>query len=152
MIRFGTDGWRARIGDGFTLHNVRRVAAGIAGYLKRALGRAAGTVAVGYDGRFLSAEAAGEISRTLSASGLRVFLGRSMMPTPLLSFAVRQIGADLGVMVTASHNPPVWNGIKLKSSRGASLDPATVQAIEEAINGSAGDAVLPAPLPPACCR
>lgn len=149
MIRFGTDGWRARIGDGFTLHNVRRVAAGIAGYLKRALGRAAGTVAVGYDGRFLSAEAADEISRTLSASGLRVFLGRSMMPTPLLSFAVRQIGADLGVMVTASHNPPVWNGIKLKSSRGASLDPATVQAIEEAINGPAGDAVPPAPPPPA---
>lgn len=140
MIRFGTDGWRDRIGEGFTLDNVRRVATGIARHLAHALGRTDGTVVVGYDGRFLSAEAAEEASRTLASCGLRVYLVQAMLPTPLVSFAVRHLGADLGVMVTASHNPPVWNGIKIKSARGSSLDPATAAAIEAIANNlDAGD-------------
>lgn len=114
-LRFGTDGWRDRIGERFTTANVRRAAQATADRLAATGGR---RVVVAHDTRFggpLFARAAAE---TLAAAGLEVHLADGPLPTPVLSFAVTHLGADAGVMLTASHNPPIWNGYKLKGPYG----------------------------------
>src|SRR5919199_5928542 len=121
-IHFGTDGWRAVIGEEFTFENVRRVAQAIAGYLKEGgePSTADAPVVVGFDTRFLSDRFAIAVAEVLAGNGLKVVLSRADCPTPVVSYAVRALQARAGVMITASHNPPRYSGIKLKSPTGAS--------------------------------
>lgn len=162
MIAFGTDGWRAVIADEFTFANVRRVAQAYADYLRRqprdvhAGGPAGGdrfsptpagrptdggtTVVVGYDTRFLSRQFAEEAARVLAANGLRVLLADRFVPTPAISWAVKEHGAAGGVMITASHNPAEYNGFKIKARYGGSALPSITAGVEEALreNEAAG--------------
>jgi phosphomannomutase len=112
---FGTDGWRDIIGDRFTVANVSRAAQAYADYL-----HAQGTpsVVVGHDTRFNGALFARRVAEVLAANDIRVSLSASYVPTPALSFAVRHYGVGGGVMLTASHNPPAYNGFKLKGPYG----------------------------------
>jgi alpha-D-glucose phosphate-specific phosphoglucomutase len=118
-IHFGTDGWRAVISEDFTFDNVRRVAQAIAEYFIEAGGTGVQTV-VGFDTRFLSDRYAVEVARVLAGNNLIVHLANADAPTPAISFAVKEKGAIGGVMITASHNPPRYNGIKLKAANGGS--------------------------------
>jgi len=134
-IKFGTDGWRAVIADGFTFANVERVAQAAADYW--AANPVAGTerrVIVGYDRRFLSDEFARRTAAVFAGSSFQVVLTPEPTPTPSVSFAVRAQKAVGGVMITASHNPPVFNGFKLKSHFGGSAELATCQAIESLLD------------------
>ncbi len=128
-IKFGTDGWRGIIGDTFTFENVRRVAAAIARYV-RSEGQPERGLVVGYDMRFLSPEAAQEAARQAAAEGVPVFLALGPTPTPATSYAVVARRAAGAMMVTASHNPSIWNGIKFKAPYGGSASPAIMKRIE----------------------
>ena len=142
-IKFGTDGWRAVIADEFTFTNVARVAQAAADHWQGAVenpasplfGRAL-KVVVGYDRRFLSERFARITAEVFSARGYHVFLTPEATPTPCVSFAVKNLGAVGGVMITASHNPPQFNGFKLKSHFGGSSSPAECQAVEKLIDPS----------------
>ncbi len=130
-IKFGTDGWRAVIAEDFTFANVARVAQATADYWSA--NPVAGTVKkviVGYDRRFLSDDFARCTAEVLAGNGFAVLLTPEPTPTPSVSFAVRQLHAVGGVMITASHNPPTFNGFKLKSHYGGSSDSETCKAIE----------------------
>lgn len=130
MIRFGTEGWRAVISEEFTFENVRLVAQAIADYVLEQGGSERGVV-VGYDTRFLSDRYAKECASVLAGNGIRSFLTMEAAPTPAVSFAVKNLGAAGGIMVTASHNPPEYNGIKFKADYGGSALSKTVAGIEE---------------------
>ena len=129
-IKFGTDGWRGVMARDFTVDNVRRVAQAIAEYLKAlpAKQRGAGNVVVGYDYRFQSDAFAHEICRILQGNDLRPVLLAEPLPTPAISFLTQKEKAT-GVMVTASHNPPSYNGVKLKVEGRAATDKVT-KAVE----------------------
>jgi phosphomannomutase len=131
-IRFGTDGWRARIAEEFTTAGVRRCAAGIAAHLHE-IGRESSPVVIGYDGRFLSGRFAREVALYLAAERFVPVLSPSPIPTPALSWRTLTAGASLGIMITASHNPPEYNGLKLKSSDGGTLDPEETERIAHLI-------------------
>jgi alpha-D-glucose phosphate-specific phosphoglucomutase len=145
-IKFGTDGWRAVISDEFTFANVRHVAQAIAEVLidscppLSASGQASPCAIVGFDTRFLSDRYAIAVSEVLAANGLRVSLAKADAPTPVISYAIPQLGAVGGVMITASHNPPRYNGIKLKAAYGGSSSPADTKRVEQrlAANLAAG--------------
>ena len=128
-IRFGTDGWRAIIGDDYTFANVRACAAAVAMDL-RATGQSQRGVAVGYDTRFQSRSFAEDAANVIANQGIPVQLSDRPLPTPALSYAVTQMGGASGVMITASHNPPEWNGFKVKSEAGGSAPPEQVERIE----------------------
>ncbi len=137
-ITFGTDGWRAVISDEFTFANVRRVAQAIAEVLlENAAGRDAVNerplAVVGFDTRFLSDRYARAVAEVLAANGLDVALAKADAPTPAISFAVPNLGAIGGVMITASHNPPRYNGIKLKSAHGGSARVSDTKRVEAKI-------------------
>ncbi|MBX6350584.1 MAG: phosphoglucomutase/phosphomannomutase family protein [Clostridia bacterium] len=127
-IRFGTDGWRDVIADGFTFENVRRVAAALCRVLRAQA--APSLLAVGYDTRFLSDEFAREVAETACQAGFSVRLAEGPLPTPALSFAARELGAGAGLMVTASHNPPRYNGVKLKGPFGGPVAEPFTRAVE----------------------
>jgi phosphomannomutase len=129
-IRFGTDGWRGVIADDFTFENVRKVAFAIARYVVRAE-KADHGVIVGYDNRFGSERFARAVAETVAMTGLPVCLSDSSCPSPAVSLLVRQRRAAGGVMITASHNPYRWNGIKFKASYGSSALPSIVAQIEQ---------------------
>ena len=130
-IRFGTDGWRAVVADGFTLANVRRCTAAIADWVKQTEGAAARGVVVGHDRRFMAERFAQEVAQTLIGQGIRVvYCDHGPVPTPVVTFTVPHLNAAAGVMLTASHNPPEYNGIKVKTSSGAPADRATATVIE----------------------
>ena len=129
QIRFGTDGWRGIIGDTFTFENVRRVAAAIARYVCQE-GHPERGLVVGYDARFLSPEAAQVAARHVAAEGIPVFLADRATPTPAVSYAVVARKAAGALMVTASHNPYIWNGIKLKAPYGGSASPEIMKRVE----------------------
>ncbi|MDA8235879.1 MAG: phosphoglucomutase/phosphomannomutase family protein [Clostridia bacterium] len=133
MIKFGTDGWRAVISDDFTFENVRVVAQAIAEYVKE---NAEGQplIAIGYDTRFLSDKYAQECAKVLAANGIKVLLSDRVTPTPALSFAVKSRQATGGIMVTASHNPYQYNGIKYKAGYGGSALPDIISQIEERLH------------------
>lgn len=135
-IRFGTDGWRAVISDEFTFENVRHVAQAIADHVRETTASTSPTVVVGFDTRFLSDRYAIEVARVLAGNGLQVHLTRADCPTPAVSFAVRHLGADFGVMITASHNPPRYNGIKLKAPFGGSALPETTRQVETRLHAN----------------
>jgi phosphomannomutase len=128
-IKFGTDGWRGVIGGDFTFANVRRVAAGVAQYV-RAESKLARGLVVGFDTRFLSAESGRIAAETLAAAGIPVILADRPTPTPAVSYAVVTRRTAGAIMVTASHNPYRWNGIKFKAPYGGSAAPAIVRRIE----------------------
>src|SRR5262249_37731980 len=134
-IKFGTDGWRGIIADDFTFENVRRVAGAIASYVLK--NEASKTLIVGYDTRFVSDRAAGEVSRVLASAGLRVLLSNSDVPTPAVSYNVKKLGAAGGVVVTSSHNPWNWNGVKFKAKFGGSATPAIMKIIEQEVAAGA---------------
>ncbi len=130
-IKFGTDGWRAVIAEDFTFANVASVAQATADYWNaNPVAGAEKKVIVGYDRRFLSNEFARCTAEVFAGNGFAVVLTPEPTPTPSVSFAVKQLHAVGGVMITASHNPPTFNGFKLKSHYGGSSDSETCQAIE----------------------
>jgi phosphomannomutase len=128
-IRFGTDGWRGVMARDFTFDNVRQVTAAVAGYLEDQ-GTADRGVAVGFDRRLLSREFAAEAAGVLAARGIPVCLAAGPEPTPLLSWAVHHQGLAGGIAVTASHNPPEWNGLKFKEPFGGSAGAEACRAVE----------------------
>ena len=117
VVKFGTDGWRGIIADDFTYANVRVAARAIAHYVIEHEDAAAG-VCVGYDTRFGSKSFARVVAEVLAGAGIPVALASKVTPTPELSFAVRGRKAAGGVMITSSHNPAEWNGVKYKASYG----------------------------------
>jgi alpha-D-glucose phosphate-specific phosphoglucomutase len=143
-IKFGTDGWRGVIGEDFTIANARIVAAAIARYVVRAEDPRKG-VLIGYDHRSNSEEVAGAVAEVISATGTPVWLADKPCPTPAISLLVRQRKAAGGMVVTASHNPHSWNGIKYKASYGSSALPSIVAQIENELAQvlSNGTAQLP---------
>src|SRR5712691_7602828 len=128
-IRFGTDGWRGVIAEDFTFANARVVAQAIARYVVRCEDASKGVI-IGYDHRFASDGIATAAAEVVSASGTPVFLTDKPCPTPAVSLLVRQCGVAGGLMITASHNPYPWNGIKYKASYGSSALPYIVAQIE----------------------
>ncbi len=135
-IKFGTDGWRGVIADDFTFSNVRRVAGGIAAYVLKHENFKSGLV-VGYDTRFASRRAAEIVAETISGAGIPVRLANDYTPTPAVSFAVLHHKTAGGVMVTSSHNPWNWNGVKFKGNFGGSATPSIIQSIEEEVRAGA---------------
>jgi alpha-D-glucose phosphate-specific phosphoglucomutase len=135
-IKFGTDGWRGIIADDFTFDNVRRVAGAIASYVLKYENAQHG-VFVGYDTRFASQRAAQVASDVIAAAGIPVKLANDYTPTPAVSYAVKNNGAAGGVMVTSSHNPWNWNGVKFKGNFGGSATPAIMKRIEEEMSAGA---------------
>jgi phosphomannomutase len=130
-IKFGTDGWRAVIAEDFTFANLDRVAQATAEYWKRnPVPKAQKAIVIGYDRRFLSDQFARRVAEIMVGNGFSVLLSSVPTPTPAVSFAVKARQATGGVMITASHNPPSFNGFKLKASFGGSAEPSTCQAIE----------------------
>ena len=142
-IHFGTDGWRAVISDTFTFDNLRIVAQAIADAVasehwekledgEQALDRK--KIVVGFDTRFLSDRYAGEVSRVLAGNGFTVMLAHADAPTPAISYSVKHLRAIAGVMITASHNAPRYNGVKLKGAFGGSALPEQCRRVEIYIN------------------
>jgi len=128
-IKFGTDGWRGVIAEDYTIANVRRAASAIANYVLKNEDSSRGVV-VGYDTRFGSRMFAQTVAEVLAGAGINVRLASDYTPTPALSFGVKHFGAAGGVMITSSHNPFNWNGVKYKAYYGGSGRPAIMQAIE----------------------
>ncbi|HXR34161.1 MAG TPA: phosphoglucomutase/phosphomannomutase family protein [Verrucomicrobiae bacterium] len=143
-IKFGTDGWRGVIGEDFTSENARLVAYAIARYVVRGEDARKG-VLIGYDHRQFSDRTAAEIADVISATGTPVWLADMPCPTPAISLLVRQRGAAGGIVVTASHNPAQWNGIKYKASYGSSALPSIVDLIEDELEGVLRTGVPPLP-------
>src|ERR1700685_3092609 len=135
-IKFGTDGWRGIIADDFTFENVRRVAGAIASYALKDEDARRG-IFIGYDTRFASQRAAQIVAEIIAAAGISVKLANDYTPTPSVSYAVKHQGAAGGVMVTSSHNPWNWNGIKFKGKFGGSATPAIMRRIEEELTSAA---------------
>ncbi|MGH9502450.1 MAG: phosphoglucomutase/phosphomannomutase family protein [Terriglobales bacterium] len=131
-IKFGTDGWRGIIADDFTFDNVRRVAGGIAAYVLYHEDAARGVV-IGFDTRFLSQQAAQVAAETIAGAGIPVKITSDATPTPAISLAVKSQGAAGGVVVTSSHNPWNWNGVKFKAKFGGSATPAIMKVIEQEV-------------------
>jgi len=129
-IKFGTDGWRAVISDTFTFENVRIVAQAIADYVREQSDTERPEVVVGFDTRFLSDRYAREVARVMAGNGVVAHLTRADAPTPAVSYAVVEKKAVAGVMITASHNPPRYNGLKLKAPFGGSALPDQARQVE----------------------
>jgi phosphomannomutase len=143
VVKFGTDGWRGIIADDFTYANVRVAARAIAHYVLEHEDAKSG-VCIGYDTRFGSRSFAKVVAEVLSKAGIPVLLANKVTPTPELSFAVRGRKAAGGVMITSSHNPAEWNGVKYKASYGGSGKPAIISSIESYLMKPLEDADQPA--------
>ncbi len=131
-IKFGTDGWRAQIAEGYTFANVRRCAQGFASYLLNRV-RSGEWVIVGHDKRFLAEEFSAAVAEVLAGNGLRVYLTDGAAPTPVISYAVVAQDAVGAVNITASHNPPIDNGFKVRDENGGAIDPEGLTEIENLI-------------------
>ncbi len=145
QIKFGTDGWRAVIADDFTFANVRTAAEAIAAYVLANEDPAKG-LCIGYDTRFGSKAFAHACAEVVSATGIPVLLANAITPTPALSFGVRERGAAGGIMITSSHNPPQWNGVKYKAWYGGSGKPSIMAAIESYLGKPVARPAQPAPI------
>jgi phosphomannomutase len=145
QIRFGTDGWRGVIADDFTFANARIVARAIARYVVRSEDARKGVI-VGYDHRYASERIATAVAEVITSTGTPVWLADKPCPTPAISLLVRQRGAAGGIVITASHNPYRWNGMKYKASYGSSALPSIVVQIEselEVVQKSEAPPLLP---------
>ena len=139
VVKFGTDGWRGIIADDFTYANVRVAARAIAHYVLKHEDAKRG-VCIGWDTRFASQSFARVVAGVLSTAGIPVALASEITPTPALSYAVRERKAAGGVMITSSHNPAQWNGVKYKASYGGSGTPSIMTSIESYLNEPLPDA------------
>ncbi|MGA9527217.1 MAG: phosphoglucomutase/phosphomannomutase family protein [Terriglobales bacterium] len=135
-IKFGTDGWRGLIADDFTFENVRRVAGAIASYVLKNEDASKGVI-IGYDTRFASDRCARIVAEVIASAGIPVLLSNDYVPTPAVSYNVKKLGAAGGVMVTSSHNPWNWNGVKFKAKFGGSATPAIMKIIEKELESGA---------------
>lgn len=129
-IKFGTDGWRAVISENFTFNNLRLVAQAIADYVREE-SQDGPSVVIGFDTRFLSDRYAAEVARVMAANRIETWLARADTPTPAVSYAIVHKQATAGVMITASHNAPRYNGVKLKAAYGGSASPEQGRRIEQ---------------------
>lgn len=147
QILFGTDGWRGIIARDFTFDNLSVVAQATMDYLHKENLASKGLV-IGYDRRFLSKEFAFRVAEIAASNGIKVWLTESYSPTPAVSWAVHEKQAGAGVMITASHNPPSYNGFKIKESFGGSARPGTTKQLEEivAANQASSRAVKEMPM------
>lgn len=130
-IKFGTDGWRAIIAKDFTVDNVARVTIATAEWVKKNFEKP--SVVVGHDCRFAGELFAETTAKVLANAGIKVFLAKDFVSTPMVSLGAKSLGASLGVIITASHNPPSYNGYKLKGHFGGPLLPEDIQKIEDII-------------------
>jgi len=130
-IKFGTDGWRAIIAQDFTVYNVARVSKGLADWLHQS--HAEPVVVIGHDCRFGGELFAETAAKTLCANGVKVKLAKGIASTPMVSFGVLELKAHQGVVITASHNPPSYNGYKLKGPHGGPSSPKDIAAVEALI-------------------
>ena len=146
QIKFGTDGWRGVIAKDFTFENLSMVAQATMDYLNRE-GLGDKGLVIGYDRRFLSRDFARRVAEIGAGNGIHVRLTEDYAPTPAVSWAVREVGAGAGVMITASHNPPEYNGFKVKEAFGGSALPTTTKILEEivAYNQENGRRVISVP-------
>ncbi len=144
-VKFGTDGWRGIIADDFTFANVRLAAETIAAYVHAQEDPAKG-ICIGYDTRFGSDAFARACAEVAAATGIPVMLANAVTPTPALSYGVRERGAAGGIMITSSHNPAEWNGVKYKAWYGGSGKPSIMAAIESYLGKPAPRAEQPAPI------
>jgi len=145
IIKFGTDGWRGVIADDFTFANVRIAATAIAAYIHAEEDPARG-LCIGYDTRFESGAFARACAEVAAATGIPVQLAHAITPTPALSFGVRERCAAGGIMITSSHNPAEWNGVKFKGWYGGSGKPSMIAAIESYLGKPVPRAPEPAPI------
>lgn len=129
-IRFGTDGWRARIGEGYTFANLRRVAAAAADHYREEADGARRGIVIGHDQRFAARDFAEAAAEVVAARGVPVHLVNGATPTPVISFSVGARGAAGAINVTASHNPPGDLGFKVRDERGAALAPEALGRLE----------------------
>lgn len=143
-IAFGTDGWRAVIADDYTFENLARVAQATAAWLHDDYGDTP-SVVLGHDTRFLGRPFAERAAQVLAQAGVHVTFADTMVSTPAVSWATQAMDADAGVVITASHNPPEYNGFKIKAHFGGPAPPPMITAVEEAIRPAAS---LPDTLPP----
>ena len=132
MIKFGTGGWRAVIADEFTKENIRLLIAGLCSLLEKE-GHGGSTVCLGYDRRFLSKESMFWAAEVLAGYGFRPYVINRSVPTPLIMFTVKQMGLPCGLAVTASHNPAIYNGIKIFTAGGRDAEVAVTRKIEAEI-------------------
>ena len=130
-IKFGTDGWRAIIAEDYTFENLKIVSQAVADYAGPGK-----SIAVGYDTRFMSRDFARSAARVLAANGIEVTLSDTAIPTPALSFAVKNNKLDLGVMITASHNPAEYNGFKIKTATGGAAGAEITKEVEKLLRKS----------------
>ena len=137
-IKFGTDGWRGVIADTFTFENVRYAAQATAEYFKT-VEKTERAVFIGFDVRFQSSKFAHAAAEVFAGNGFRVVMMDRPYPTPYVSFEVRRRKFAGGIMITASHNPPIFNGFKVKAHFGGSATPAITAKIEEKIRGQTGE-------------
>ena len=135
VIKFGTDGWRGVIAQDFTFDNVRACAQGVADYLNDA-GTAGQGLVIGYDTRFASEDFAAAAAEVIAASGIKVYLCPQATPTPVISYGIVTLKAAGGVIITASHNPALWNGLKYKSGGGTSASPEVEVELERCISNA----------------
>ena len=145
QIKFGTDGWRAVIADDFTFANVRIVAEAIAAYVHEKEDATKG-IAIGYDTRFGSDRFARACAEVVASTGIPVLLADRITPTPALSYAVRERKAAGGIMITSSHNPAQWNGVKYKAWYGGSGKPSIIAEIESYLGQPVARPSEPAPI------
>ena len=132
MVKFGTGGWRAIIADGFTKENIRLLTAGLCKLMERE-GHAGKTVCLGYDRRFLSKESMFWAAEVLAGYGFQPYVINRSAPTPLIMFTVKNMGLPYGLAVTASHNPAIYNGIKIFTAGGRDADETVTKKIEAEI-------------------
>lgn len=133
QIKFGTDGWRGVIARDFTFDNLSLVAQATMDYLNRE-GLGEKILVIGYDRRFMSHDFARRVAEVAAGNGIHVWLTDGYAPTPVVSWAVHELGAGAGVMITASHNPPEYNGFKVKEAYGGSARPSTTKILEEIVS------------------
>ncbi|MDX1652469.1 MAG: phosphoglucomutase/phosphomannomutase family protein [Brumimicrobium sp.] len=136
-LKFGTDGWRAVIGDSYTFTNVARVAKGLAFWMKKQ-GFSDPSVIIGHDCRFNGSLFMEVAIKTLLKEGIKVYFAEGFVSTPMVSLGAFNYKADIGVVLTASHNPPSYGGFKLKSHYGGPLSPDKVQELENLIPEESG--------------
>ena len=133
VIRFGTDGWRAIIAEDYTFDNVRRCTQAVVDQL-RSVGMAERGIVVGYDTRFASEDFASAAAEVIAGNGFRCYLCDKATPTPVISFSILKQGAGGGITITASHNPAVYNGFKVRSHYGGAAAPETIAEIERRLD------------------
>lgn len=133
-IKFGTDGWRAIIAKEYTVDNVARVSIATATWLKSKTQEP--SIVIGHDCRFAGELFAETAAKVFAQNGIKVYISKGFVSTPMVSLGTKNKGASLGVVITASHNPPSYNGYKLKGSYGGPLLPEDVQEIEDIIPDS----------------